>query len=140
MIYLLDTNVISELRRIRHGRGDRNVETWANGVRAEDLFLSAITVEELEIGVLLIESRDTSQGALLRKWLDRYLLPAFSGRILPIDTQVALRSATFHVPHPYPVRDGLIAATALVHGMTVATRNAAHFELTGAAVFNPWQG
>ena len=140
MIYLLDTNVVSELRRIRHGRGDRNVETWANGVRAEDLFLSAITVEELEIGVLLIERRDTSQGALLRKWLDRYLLPAFSGRILSIDTEVALRSATFHVPNPHPVRDGLIAATALVHGMTVATRNIAHFDLTGTAVFNPWQG
>jgi hypothetical protein len=139
LIYLLDTNVISEMRRIRLGRGDRAVETWAKSVKAGDLFLSAITVQELEIGVLLTERRDPFQGALLRSWLDLYVLPAFAGRILPVDTTVALRSAKFHVPNPHPIRDGLIAGTALVHGMTVATRNTVHFESTGVALLNPWQ-
>jgi toxin FitB len=139
-MFILDTNVLSEMRRIRFGRGDRNVETWANRVNSADLFLSAITVEELEIGVLLVERCDLSQGSILREWLDGFVLPAFHGRTLPIDTLVAQRSARFHVPNPQSVRDSLIAATALVHGMTVVTRNVGHFELTGVAVLNPWQG
>jgi len=136
---LLDTNVIFEMRRIRLGRGERAVEAWAKSVEAEDLFLSAITVQELEIGILLTERRDPIQGRLLRTSLDRYVLPAFAERILPVDTAVALRSAKFHVPNPHQVRDGLIAGTALVHGMAVATRNTAHFETTGVALLNPWQ-
>jgi len=138
-MYLLDTNVISEFRRIRIGRGDRSVEAWTNKVDATDLFLSAITIEELEIGVLSIERRDPRQGAILREWLDHYVLPAFAGRILPVDMTVALRSAKFHVPDPHPIRDGFIAATALIYSMTVVTRNTAHFQSTGVAVFNPWQ-
>jgi predicted nucleic acid-binding protein len=139
-MYVLDTNVVSELRRIRLGRGDRNVELWARNVGEIDLFLSAITIEELEIGVLLVERRDSFQGKILRAWLDGYVLPAFAGRVFPVDTAVAQRSAKLHVPDPHPVRDGLIAATALVHGMTVVTRNIAHFESTGVPLFNPWQG
>jgi toxin FitB len=138
-MYLVDTNVLSEMRRIRLGRGDRSVEAWANSVNAVDLFLSAITIEELEIGVLLSERRDPPQGMILRAWLDGYVLPAFTGRILPIDMAVALRSAKFHVPDPHPIRDGLIAATALLHGMTVITRNTTHFIPTGVPVLNPWQ-
>lgn len=139
-MYVLDTNVLSELRRIRLGRGNRNVESWANRINAGDLFLSAITVEELEIGVLLAERRDPFQGAILRSWLDTFVLPSFNGRVLPVDTLVAQWSAKFHVPDPHPVRDGLIAATALVHGMTVVTRNVADFVGTGATLLNPWQG
>lgn len=139
-MYLLDTNVLSEMRRIRLGRGDRNVEAWAGKVEAGDLFLSAVTVEELEIGVLLAERRDPLQGGILRRWLNGYVLPAFSLRILPIDAAVAQRSARFHVPDPHPVRDGLIAATALVHGMAVVTRNTVHFKSTGVAIVNPWLG
>jgi hypothetical protein len=103
------------------------------------MFLSAITVEELEIGVLLAERRDPYQGCILRAWLNGYVLPTFTGRILPVDMAVALRSAKFHVPDPRPIRDGLIAATALLHGMTVITRNTAHFASTGVLVLNPWQ-
>lgn len=138
-MYLVDTNVLSEMRRILLGRGDRSVEAWANSVQVADLFLSAITVEELEIGVLLAERRNPSQGHILRAWLNGYVLPTFTGRILPVDTAVALRSAKFHVPDPHPIRDGLIAATALLHGMTVITRNTAHFVSTGVLVLNPWQ-
>lgn len=137
-MYLLDTNVVSELRKIRHGRADSRVAEWADSVDAVDLYLSAITVQELEIGILLAERRDPPQGAIFRAWLNSHVLPAFTGRILPVDTAVAQRSARLHVPNPRPVRDGLIAATALVHGMTVVTRNAADFEPTGVAILNPW--
>lgn len=137
-MYLLDTNVVSELRKIRAGKADRHVAAWADSVDAADLYLSVITIQELEIGVLLAERRDPSQGAVFRAWLNGHVLPAFTGRILAVDSAVALRSAQLHVPAPRPVRDGLIAATALVHGMTVVTRNVADFDPTGAPVINPW--
>jgi toxin FitB len=137
-MYLLDTNVVSELRKIRLGKADANVAQWADKVEAADLYVSVITIQELEIGVLLAERRDPSQGAIFRAWLDVHVMPAFNGRVLPVDTAVALRSARLHVPDPRPVRDGLIAATALVHGMTVVTRNVADFEPTGAMILNPW--
>jgi predicted nucleic acid-binding protein len=95
-------------------------------------------IQELEIGVLLAERRDRAQGALLRSWLDDHVLPVFADRILPVDTAVARRSASLHVPDPRPIRDGLIAATALVHGMVVATRNVADFEPTGVWTLDPW--
>lgn len=139
-MYLLDTNVVSELRKIRLGKADSHVAAWADNVDASNLYLSAISLQELEIGVLLIERRDPLQGAVFRAWLNSHVLPAFSGRILAVDTAVALRSAGLHVPHPRPVRDGLIAATALVHGMIVVTRNVADFEPTGVPTLNPWIG
>jgi len=138
MMYLLDTNVVSELRKIRLGKADAHVARWADSVDAADLYLSAITIQELEIGVLLVERRDPAQGALLRAWLIGQVLPAFAGRILAVDTAIAQRSAQLHVPNPRPVRDGLIAATALVHGMTVATRNVADFAPTGVPTLDPW--
>jgi toxin FitB len=137
-MFILDTNVVSEIRKICLGRADAHVAQWADSVESVDLYLSAITVQELEIGVLLAERRDPAQGAVFRTWLDSYVLPAFAGRILPVDTAVALRSAKLHVPDPRPVRDCLIAATALVHGMTVVTRNVADFEPCGVLLLNPW--
>jgi len=139
MMYLLDTNVVSELRKGRAGKADPNVVRWAGSVNAGELYLSVISVQELEIGVLLVEKRDSIQGAMLRTWLNDHVLPAFAGRILPVDTTVALRSARMHVPEPHPVRDGLIAATALVHGMTIVTRNVDDFIRTGGMVLNPWR-
>ena len=120
-MYLLDTHVVSELRKIRLGKADPHVADWADSVDAVDLYLSVITVKELEIGVLLAESRDPSQGGIFRAWLNSHVLPAFTGRILVVDTAVAQRSARLHVPDPRPVRDGLIAATALVHGCLLYT-------------------
>ena len=137
-MYVLDTNVVSELRKIHSGKADPQVSIWANRVDAADLFLSAITVQELEIGVLQMERRDGPQGTLLRAWLDNHVLPAFAGRILPVDAAVALRTAALHVPNPRPLVDGIIAGTALVHGMTVVTRNVADFAPTGVNVLNPW--
>jgi predicted nucleic acid-binding protein len=137
-MFVLDTNVVSELRKVRLGKADAKVASWAESVDAADLYLSAITVQELEIGVLLAERRDPSQGAVFRIWLDSHVIPAFAGRILPIDFAVAQRSARLHIPDPRPVRDGLIAATALVHGMTVVTRNLADFESSEVRLLNPW--
>jgi toxin FitB len=137
-MFLLDTNVISELRKVRSGKADPRVAAWSDSVDVVDLYLSVITVQELEIGVLLAERRDATQGGLLRAWFSSHVLPAFDGRVLAIDTEVALRSAGLHVPGPRPVRDGLIAATALVHGMQVVTRNTIDFEPAGVRTLNPW--
>jgi predicted nucleic acid-binding protein len=137
-VYLLDTNVVSELRKVRLKKSDARVAAWAESVDASDLYVSAITIQELEIGVLRAERRDSAQGAVFRRWLDLQVLPAFSGRILAVDEAVALRSARLHVPDLRPVRDALIAATALVHGMPVVTRNVKDFEPTGVATLNPW--
>jgi len=137
-MYLLDTNVISELRKVRAGKADANVAAWVRSVPAASLFLSSIVIQELEIGTLLAERRDAAKGALLRSWLDDHVLPIFSDRILPVDTAVARRSAALHVPDPRPVRDGLIAGTALTHGMTLVTRNVSDFGSTGAPLLNPW--
>ena len=136
-MYILDTNVISELRKGR--KTHPNVRKWAERVPSASLYISVISVLELEIGILLVDRRDNQQGAILHTWMDRHVLPTFSGRILAIDTDVARRCATLHVPNPRSDRDALIAATALVHGLTVATRNAADFEGTGVAVLNPWE-
>jgi toxin FitB len=137
-MFLLDTNVVSELRKVRLGKADAQVASWADSVDANALYISVITLQELEIGVLLAERRDPMQGAVLRSWLNLHVIPAFADRILPVDTAVVQRSARLHVPDPRPVRDGLIAATALVHGMTVVTRNVSDFEPTGVAILNPW--
>lgn len=137
-MYVLDTNVVSELRKVRLGKADANVVAWAESVDAGDLYLSAITVMELELGVLAIECKDASQGAMLRAWLQQQVLPEFAERILPVDTTVAQRCARLHIPNKRGERDALIAATALVHGMAVVTRNETDFVPTGVAVLNPW--
>ncbi|MFD4836057.1 type II toxin-antitoxin system VapC family toxin [Achromobacter sp. NPDC058515] len=138
MMYVLDTNVVSELRRVRLGRADANVAAWAAGVDAADLFVSAITIMELELGVLSIERKDAIQGAMLRSWLEQQVLPEFSGRTLPVDTAVAQRCARLHAPDKRGERDALIAATAIVHGMALVTRNVDDFKPTGVTIINPW--
>jgi len=139
-MFLLDTNVISELRKAGDGKADEQVVGWLSSVSATSLYVSAITLMELELGILRIERRDTAQGARLRAWMESRVLPEFSERTLPVDTAVALRCAQLHVPDPRADRDALIAATALVHGMTVVTRNLADFVPTGVPVWNPWDG
>lgn len=135
-MFVLDTNVVSELRR--PDQANSLVIAWANGVALGQQFLSAMTVLELEIGVLRMERKDKRQGSELRYWLEQQVLRAFAGRILPMDTAVARRSARLHVPDPLPDRDAIIAATALVHGMTVVTRNVRDFQSTKVSILNPW--
>lgn len=136
-MFLLDTNVISELRRPE--RADRKVVAWASTVPAAGFFLSAITILEIELGALQVARKDAAQGAVLRAWIDDQILPRFESRILAVDTAVARRCAQLHVPDPRAERDALIAATALVHGLTVVTRNVADFESVGVALLNPWE-
>jgi toxin FitB len=137
-MFLLDTNVVSELRKAKTGKAHARVAAWATKVPAGSLYLSAITLLELEMGVLQIERRDPTQGAVLRRWFDAHVLPAFAGRVLSVDTAVALQCARLHVPDKLSEHDAMIAATALVHGMTVVTRNVADFEPSGVPVLNPW--
>ena len=149
-MFLLDTNVLSELRRL--DRTNAAVAKWAQTIEPSDLFLSVITVFEIERGARLVERHDPEQGRMLRTWIEKTVLPVFQGRILAITTSVALRCAALHVPNPRPERDGLIAATALVHGLTIATRNTQHatrntqhatrntkdFTPMGVLMVNPW--
>lgn len=137
MTFLLDTNVISELRRPE--KADAKVAAWAAATPVSTTFLSVIAILEIELGALAVERRDKARGRALRFWIDEQILPRFEGRILPIDTAVALRCAGLHVPDPRAERDALIAATALVHGLTIVTRNVADFAPTKARIVNPWR-
>ncbi|HEX2593955.1 MAG TPA: type II toxin-antitoxin system VapC family toxin [Rhizomicrobium sp.] len=134
-MFVLDTNVISELRK---ARANRSVVDWASGFSANQFYLSAITILEIELGALQIARKDVAQGRMLRTWIDDQILPRFESRILPIDTAVALRCASLHVPDPSSERDALIASTALVHGMTIVTRNVVDFAKLGVTLINPW--
>jgi predicted nucleic acid-binding protein len=138
-MYLLDTDVISELRKAKSGRANAGVVKWAKAVPATSLYVSAISILELEMGVLLVERRDAHQGAMLRAWLEDQVLPTFAGRVIAVDTAVARCCARLHVPDPRADRDALIAAAALVHGMKVVTRNVADFAPTGVATIDPWR-
>ena len=136
-MFLLDTNVVSELRRPQ--RTNPNVAAWADRVSPAELFLSSISILELETGALLLARRDGGQGRLIQRWIEERVLIAFSDRILAVDTEVARRCALLHVPDPRPYRDSLIAATAMVHRLIVVTRNRADFEPMGVTVLNPWE-
>lgn len=138
MMFLLDTNVISELRKIRTATADPRVRSWSQQLDSESGFLSVITLLELEVGILQMERRDKRQGAMLRTWLDEWVFPVFEGRILDVDRAIVMRCASLHVPNPMEYRDSLIAATALVHGLVLVTRNVSHFERAGVEILNPW--
>ena len=137
MSFLLDTNVVSELRKHPH-RIDPAVAGWAGRRAMHELFLSVVTVVEIELGVARQERKDPAAGSVLRAWFERGVLEGFTGRILAIDVPVARRAATYHVPDPRPDRDAYIAATAEVHGLVVVTRNTADFDPLGCQVINPW--
>jgi predicted nucleic acid-binding protein len=136
-MFLLDTNVLSELRRA--DRADARVAAWARSVDHLQFYLSAITILEIEAGTLLLARRDVQQGLVLRTWIDEHVLPAFEGRVLAVDTVVAQRCAQLHVPDGRPERDALIAATALVYRLKLVTRNVADFEPMGVDLLNPWE-
>jgi hypothetical protein len=139
-MFLLDTNVVSELRKVAEGKADAHVAAWQAGIDEIACFISVITLQELQVGMLRIARRDAAQGGRLRAWLEQRVLPAFNGRILAVDQSVVLRCAALHVPDPRPVHDALIAATALVHGLTLVTRNTTDFAPMGVALLDPWQG
>jgi predicted nucleic acid-binding protein len=136
---LVDTNVLSELRKRKFGGADPRVAAWSLTVPLDEMWISAVTVMELEKGVLLMERRDAKQGARLRLWLMEDILAPFQNRILPFEERAALRCALLHSPNRKPELDAMLAATAFVHGLTIATRNERDFVGMGVAVFNPWE-
>ncbi|MGF1512067.1 MAG: type II toxin-antitoxin system VapC family toxin [Myxococcota bacterium] len=137
-MFVVDTNIISELRKARAGKANTGVTAWAKSVAAPAMFMSVISLHELEHGVLLVEHRDPAQGNLLRTWLDKGVVPAFERRILDVTPEVARLSASFHLPNPAPFRDALIAATAAINGMAVVTHNTRDFERFGVEIVDPW--
>ena len=140
MKLLVDTNVISELRKLGTDKVDAAVGRWAAGVDAGEMWLSAVTIHELEVGVRRLEGRDPRQAHVLRSWLDGQVLHVFEGRILPVDTNVALESARLVVQYGLPLGDSLVAATGLAHRLAVATRNTGHFRrVDHLAIINPWE-
>ena len=135
-MHLLDTGVVFELRNAKAGAADPGLAAWAAGAARSSLFVSALTLLELETAAARAERKDKAQGALMRDWLDNRVAPAFEGRILPVDAVVVRRRA--HVPLA-DSRDALLAATALEHGLTLATRDAAAFaRVPRLKVFDPW--
>ncbi len=135
---LLDTNVVSELRKAASGRAHPNVVLWNETVDPAETFISSVVLHELEIGVRLVERNDAVAGKVLRNWLENAVLTTFSGRILPLDEAAAIQAARWHVPNPKPINDAYIAATAFTRRMTLATRNVGDFETMGVALVNPW--
>jgi predicted nucleic acid-binding protein len=135
-MFLLDTNVLSEIRKGPHAFP--SVLAWNNAMPPELTFVSVITLLEIEKGICRIARRDAVQGANLRRWMEGALLPEFAGRTLDVDTATARRAAALHVPDPQPELDALIAATALTRGLTVVTRSDADFARMGVPVLNPW--
>lgn len=133
--YLLDTNVVSELRK--GPRTNRNVSEWLEVNSSEELWLSVVVVAELQRGVALVDRRDTDQAETLRTWLAE-LITSYDDRILPITLEVAVRWGALGIPDPLPVLDGLIAATALEHKLTVVTRNTTDIARSGVSVLNPF--
>lgn len=137
-MFLLDTNVVSELRKAGSGLANTEVVAWASQSPASIFFLSSITIFELELGVLLMENKDQAQGRRLRDWFEQKVVRVFEGRVLPLNTQVAKAAAKLHVPNPRPDRDAFLASTALVNGLTLVTRNTKDFAGTGVKILNPW--
>lgn len=134
MKYLLDTNVLSDARRQAHP----GLNAWLSAQPRADLAISVVSLLEIERGVLLLERRDPAAGVHLRSWLTTDVPAAFAGAILHVDERVARQSARLHVPDPMPEMDALIAATAMVHDLTLVTRNTRDFQRAGVALLDPW--
>ncbi|SIQ28561.1 hypothetical protein SAMN05880582_1011368 [Rhizobium sp. RU20A] len=138
-MYLLDTNVLSEARKIESGRADPRVVSWFSMVSEVDLHISVLTLFEIQKGMLLKARRDAVQARQIQIWLIDWVRPAFEGRIVGLNEEAALKAAELHVPDPRPLLDALIAATALVHGLTLVTRNTRDFRSTGVSLLDPFE-
>lgn len=138
-MFLLDTNVISEMRKKKLGTVNSGVVQFLTNTLQEQTFISVISVMEVKQGILHLQHRnDHNQADILQAWLDSDILTAFNGRILPVTTEIALQCAEFHVPDKSGANDALIGATAKVHNLTVVTRNDKDFDFSGVRVINPF--
>ena len=133
-MYLLDTGVVLELRKARAGQSDPGLAAWAGGVARQKLFISALNLLEIENAAARLGRKDRAAGLVVRQWIDDHVMPAFDGRVLPVDAAVVRRRAQL----PYAnTRDGLLAATALEHGLTFVTRKVSAFRAGRVKVLNP---
>jgi predicted nucleic acid-binding protein len=137
MKYLIDTNIASELRKAH--RAHPLVSSWSSHLAQTDMFLSIMTIMEIEAGHLRLASKDPVRAKLFREWLHLQIIPDYEGRILTADLEVALQLAALHVPTKRSERDAILAATALVHGLVVVTRNVKDFTGTGVKLLNPFE-
>ncbi|WFU07827.1 type II toxin-antitoxin system VapC family toxin [Rhizobium sp. CB3090] len=137
-MYLLDTNIVSDVRRARSGKADQAVLDWIASVPEQLLFISAVTLFEIELGILQVERRDKVQGAALRSWMEQGVKAAFQHRVVAINDQIALRCAYYSVPDPRELRDAFIGATAWERGFILVTRNTRHFQGMDIELLNPW--
>lgn len=137
-MYLLDTNIVSELRKMEKGKADPNVVHWFHSVNLSDAYLSVVTLFEIRVGILQLKNRDIQQATSLQDWFENRLMPHFEQRILPIDKKVMLACATFHIPNKKSLNDSYIAATAKVHRFKVVTRNVNDFKDCGVDILNPF--
>ena len=136
-MYLLDTPVIAELRRAKSGRADEHVTRWASNVPAQNLFISVMSLLELEGGIAEVQRKDKAMGAALRTWIDETVPAAFEGRILSVDLAVTKRRAALPFAEGKD-RDALLAAKALTHGLTLVSRSLSAYRFSKVKLFNPW--
>ncbi|MBN6067169.1 type II toxin-antitoxin system VapC family toxin [Aggregatibacter actinomycetemcomitans] len=137
-MYLLDTNIVSELRKLEKGRADPNVTKWFQQVDLQQAYLSVITLFEIKIGILQLIRHDAQQATILQNWFTNTLLPNFENRILPLDQNVALACAELHIPDKKPLNGSYLAATAKVHHLKMVTRNLKDFQHSGVEIINPF--
>lgn len=138
-MYLLDTNVVSELRKIGKGRADANVTRWFHSIKTRHTWLSVITLVEIQVGILRLERRDPASARHLADWFRDQLLPEYTNRILSLDIHAAMICAEFHIPEQSPLNDAYIAAIAKAHNLSVVTRNTRDFERFGVRLINPFE-
>ena len=138
-MYLLDTNLISEIRKMPKGKCDQGVEQWVKTTSQNLMFTSAVVLMELERGILAMERKDMAQGTMLRTWFEKDVLPAFQSKILSVNEQTARICAKLHIPDHTPENDAWVAASAIQHNLVLVTRNTDDFARTGVRLLNPFQ-
>lgn len=138
-MYLFDTNIVSELRKMANGKIDPNVRAWLAQISPSETWISVVTVSEIQTGILNLARKDPSQSLILKQWFEHQVLPHYATRILPIDTKIALLAAELHIPNKRDINDAYIAATAQIHDLTLVTRNVKDFQNIDLKLFNPFQ-
>ncbi|CAM3841566.1 type II toxin-antitoxin system VapC family toxin [Avibacterium endocarditidis] len=137
-MYFIDTNVLSEIRKIKSGKANQGVIRWLSEINEQQIYTNIVVMMELERGILAKERKDPWQGKILRQWFENTIKIGFANRILHLDAKTAQICATLHIPNHCPKNDAWIAASAIQYGLTLVTRNTADFSRMGIKLFNPF--